>query len=437
MREKTNIFAVAGRPVLHSQSPLIFNRSFQDHDDNGVYTRISAETAPQALFLFEDIGLSGLNITSPLKEAIYEKLDTTDSAAASIGAVNTVIKDGDRLVGYNTDHMGVTSSLKKLGLSLQGSSSLVLGAGGAGRAAAYGLIHEGARVILANRTYDKALRAAESIGCQAAPLDNLKPLLDKTEILVSALAPRINPIEQEWLRPSHTVLDANYPHSALRSIAQRQGCATIPGEEWLLHQAIPAYELFTGREINKKSLMDARSVDVDSKPIYDNISLIGFMGCGKSTVGPIVAEKLGFSYKDSDTMIEEREGKTVSEIFQHRGEQGFRALEKSVLSDIYQDKKIVCACGGGVVLDPVNCDTLSRKSLVVWLYASLESSLQRIDPGSRPLLDKAGAEEELEVLFRARIPLYARTADLIVPSDSDPEKTAGNIYEEIHHTLTD
>jgi shikimate dehydrogenase len=378
-----------------------------------------------------------MNVTSPFKQSILEKLHNTDPAATAIGAVNTVVKDGDLLKGFNTDHVGVTSSLKELGLRLQDKRCLVLGAGGAGRAAAYGLIQEGAHVILANRTYDKAVRAGNSLGCQVAPLNDLKSILDRTEIVVSALAPRINPITQEWLRPSHIVLDANYPHSSLYTMALRQGCTAIPGEEWLLNQAIPVYKLFTGREANRKSMVDALSSDFKSKTICDNISLIGFMGCGKTTVGSILAKKLGYSFKDIDTVIEEREVKTISEIFRLKGEQGFRGLEKSVLSDIHQDKKTVFACGGGIVLDPTNCDTLSRNSLVIWLYVSLESSLQRVDLHSRPLLKTQGNGEKPEVLFQTRIPHYARTADLVFLNESDPEKTAENIYEEIHHTLTD
>ncbi|HUU52571.1 MAG TPA: shikimate kinase [Candidatus Heimdallarchaeota archaeon] len=437
MSETTNIFAVTGNPVLHSKSPLLFNRSFQGNKEKAVYTRILAESASEAISLFKDIDLSGMNVTSPFKQTILQKLDKTGPAAAAIGAVNTVVKDGGLLKGFNTDHVGVTSSLKGLGLRLQERNCLVLGAGGAGRAAAYGLIQEGANVSLANRTFDKAVQAAKTIGCQAVTLDDLRSLLNKTEIVVSALSPRINPIQKEWLRPSHVVLDANYPHSPLSTMAQTQDCTVIRGEEWLLNQAIPVYKLFTGREADRKSMEDALSSDFKSKSICENISLIGFMGCGKTTVGQILAKKLGYSFKDIDTVIEEREGKTVSEIFRLKGEQDFRALEKSVLSEIQQEKNNVYACGGGIVLDPDNRDTLSRNSLVIWLYVSLESCLQRIDRSSRPLLDTEDRGEKPEVLFQTRIPHYARAADLVVMNERNPEKTAENIYEEIHQTLAD
>jgi shikimate kinase len=110
-------------------------------------------------------------------------------------------------------------------------------------------------------------------------------------------------------------------------------------------------------------------------------------------------------------------------------------LEKSVLSEIRQDKKTITACGGGAVLDRDNRDILSRNSLVIWLYASLESCLKRIGPKSRPLLESREEEENVQTLFRTRIPYYAQTADLVVWNNKNPGKTAENIYEEIHHIL--
>ncbi|NOR12037.1 MAG: shikimate dehydrogenase, partial [Candidatus Aminicenantes bacterium] len=236
MSETKKIFAVTGNPVLHSKSPLLFNRLFRDNEEKAVYIRISVDKVSEAISFFEEIGLSGMNVTSPFKQTILQKLDKTDPAAAAIDAVNTVVKDEGLLNGFNTDHIGVTSSLKQLGLRLQEYHCLVLGAGGAGRAAVYGLVQEGAHVIVANRTHAKAVQAAKTFGCQAASLENLRSLLNTTEIVISALAPRINPIRKEWLRPSHVVFDANYPHSPLSDMALSQGCTVIRGEEWLLNQ---------------------------------------------------------------------------------------------------------------------------------------------------------------------------------------------------------
>jgi len=434
---RTHIFAVAGHPVLHSKSPLLFNKSFQKLKEKAVYTRISTESASEAVTLFEEIGLSGLNVTAPLKQAIIDQLDELEPAASVIGAVNAVLKERGVLKGSNTDPLGVTASLKSLGLSLQGRHCVVLGAGGAGKAAAYGLVREGARVFLVNRTYRKAVLAAEKLGCDAVYLDELPSLMNEANIVVSALAPRINLIRKEWLHPAHVVLDANYPHSPLQNLARAQGCTYIPGEAWLLNQAIPAYKLFTGKEADRAIMERALSFGFGTTTRRNNISLVGFMGCGKSTAGLALAKKLGYSFKDVDAVIEEREGKTIPEIFHLKGEERFRSLEKSVLAEIEQERRTVYACGGGAVSDPENRSTLRSNSRVIWLYAALGACLQRIDPRSRPLLDKEGRGEKTEELFRKRLPLYAQAADLVVSSEKKPEQTAETIYEEIHHTLGD
>jgi shikimate kinase len=292
-------------------------------------------------------------------------------------------------------------------------------------------------VSLANRTHSKALRAAQDLKCRAVLLDDLPSLLDEVDIVVSALLSPINLIRKEWLRPSHILLDANYPRSPLQALAQARASTYIPGEAWLLNQALPAYKLFTGKEAERTIMAHALVSDVRSTASRNNISLVGFMGCGKSTVGRTLAKKLGYSFKDIDAVIERQEGKTIPEIFRLKGEQVFRSLEKSALSEIQQDRRTVYACGGGAVSDPDNRNTLRSNSCVIWLHAALESCLKRIDPHSRPLLDKEGRGEKPEDLFRKRLPFYAQAAELVVSSEKTPEETVGNIYEEIYHTLGD
>jgi shikimate dehydrogenase len=437
MIETTKIFAVTGKPVLHSKSPILFNPLFQKDKENAVYIRLSVEQASEAIAFFKEIGLSGMNVTSPFKQRIMPMLDTTDPTAEAIGAANTVVQDGEILKGSNTDHLGVISSFQQQALRLKGRQCLVLGAGGAGKAAVFGLVKEGADVTVVNRTYGKAVQTAKTMGCRAAPLDDLRSLLKTAGILVSALAPRVNPVRREWLQPSHIVFDANYPLSPLIEMALSQGCTVIRGEEWLLNQAVPVYKLFTGKVADRQLMKDTLSDDFKSERNYDNISLIGFMGCGKTTVGRILAKKLEYSFKDIDTLIEEREGQTITQIFRTQGEQYFRSKEKAVLSEIQTGKNAVYACGGGIAQDPANRKTLAQNSLVVWLHSPLEIIHQRIAPGSRPLLDGDGQGEKPGILFTQRIPYYAKTTDLAVFNNTPPEKTAERIHEEIHKSFAD
>ncbi len=437
MIETTKIFAVTGKPVLHSKSPILFNSLFQKDKENAVYIRVSAEQASESLTFFKEIGLSGMNVTSPFKQSIMHMLDSTDDTAAAIGAVNTVVQDKGTLKGFNTDHLGVISSFNQHALRLRGRRCLVLGAGGAGKAAVFGLVKEGADVTVVNRTYGKAVQTAKTMACRAAPLDDLKSLLEATDIVLSALAPRVNPVHREWLRPSHVVFDANYPLSPLSEMALSRGCTVIRGDEWLLNQAVPVYNLFTGKVADRMLMKDTLSDDFKSERICDKISLIGFMGCGKTTVGRILAKELQYSFKDIDTLIEEREGQTIAQIFRTQGEQYFRSKEKTILSEIQTDKNVVYACGGGIVQDSANRKTLAQNSLVVWLYSPLETIHQRITPGSRPLLNGDGQGEKPGILFTQRIPYYAKTTDLVVINNTSPEKTAERIHEEMHKSFAD
>lgn len=437
MSQTKPIFAVTGNPVLHSKSPFLFHSLFQKHGVNAVYVRLAAEHASDAISFFREIGLSGMNVTSPFKTPIMTMLDKTDPAATAIGAVNTIVWDKGTLRGFNTDHLGVIASLKQHGLRLKGQQCLVLGAGGAGKAAVFGLVQEGAKVTVANRTYAKAVQTAKTLGCRAASLDELSFFLKTTDILVSALSPRINPVEREWMRPPLVVFDANYPFSPLSEMALSQGCTVIKGEEWLFNQAVSVYALFTGKDADSQLMKQVLSDDFKSERICDKISLIGFMGCGKTTVGRILAKRLAYSFKDMDTVIEEREGQTISRIFRTKGEPYFRAREKAVLSEIHTDKNTVYACGGGITEDPANREALRENSLVVWLHSPLETILQRIAPGSRPLLIGNGQAEKSGLLLTQRIPSYAQAADLAVLNNTAPEKVAERIHEEIHSAFPD
>ena len=174
-------FAVTGNPVLHSKSPVIFNTIFQrlGMGDSHVYTRIAANTPAEAMFLFNELRLSGMNVTAPFKAGIMAYLDEVDDAAKTIGGVNTVVREEMGIKGYNTDFMGVTGALAARGIDLERKRCVVLGAGGAGRAAVYGLLREKASVTLVNRTYEKALAVAGDLGCACEKVAALPELLAK------------------------------------------------------------------------------------------------------------------------------------------------------------------------------------------------------------------------------------------------------------------
>ncbi len=159
------------------------------------------------------------------------------------------------------------------------------------------------------------------------------------------------------------------------------------------------------------------------------VLLVGMMGAGKTTVGRLVAERLGWPYLDSDEQIERRTGRTVREIFEAQGEGAFRAEEKQALAEaLTSDGPLVVSVAGGAVLDPDNRRRIARAGLVVWLRAGMATLARRVlDADHRPLL----GEEPLSALsrlYQQRRPLYASVADLVVDVD---RLTPHQVAEEI------
>ena len=154
------------------------------------------------------------------------------------------------------------------------------------------------------------------------------------------------------------------------------------------------------------------------------IVLVGFMGAGKTTVGHLLSERLGFPFADSDRIIEQRSGRSVPEIFAEDGEPAFRALEHQVVADLLDGPPLVLALGGGATEHPDTRDRLARAQ-VVYLQVGYEQAMQRVggDQG-RPLL----ARPDLAATYQRRLPLYAELATLTVSTDGrDPEAISQDI----------
>lgn len=172
----------------------------------------------------------------------------------------------------------------------------------------------------------------------------------------------------------------------------------------------------------------------------ERIYLTGFMGSGKSTIGPILANTIGYDFLDVDKVIEKETGKSVKEIFRDRGEAHFRELERNLVAKLAQRHQVVVSLGGGTIVDPGNFHTIMSSGIVVYLKATPEQIFKRLQRKvDRPTLtDVSGdrlREDELRVrigeLFRQREPYYLR-ADIIVPTD---ETRVGITVDEVVRKL--
>ena len=176
MDAATRIYGVAGDPVAHSLSPVIMNAALRRENVNGVYLALHAKTLKDLLGCVRDIPIHGLSITMPYKEAVLKHLDNTDSHTTKIGACNTVVRAQDgKLYGFNTDAAGVVRPLEQR-ITLEKAKILVLGAGGAARAAVFGLKERGAEVYILNRTAGPAQKLAHQARARIAKRADLKKL---------------------------------------------------------------------------------------------------------------------------------------------------------------------------------------------------------------------------------------------------------------------
>jgi shikimate dehydrogenase len=254
----SDIYAVAGNPVFHSRSPGMFNAAFKELSLDAVYIRLAASTAEEVLSTAREVGIKGLNITSPFKTDVIPFLDEVEADAQRVGSVNTVVERDGRLIGYNTDVAGVVGALQESDFEPKGKKAVVVGAGGAGRAAALALLSSGADVVLVNRTAAKADEAAQILGCDALPLEHIGDALKGAHLLISSISSNERVIEPSLLSKELTLLEANYgrPTALLRD-ATDAGCRVIDGRLWLLHQALPAFTLFTGKGAPAKHMRKA------------------------------------------------------------------------------------------------------------------------------------------------------------------------------------
>ena len=251
--------AVVGNPIAHSKSPLIFRFFFDAVNLEYSYERISLNSANEIVGLFDN-GYSGVNITAPFKQSCIPLLDELSAEAKQIGSVNTVVLREGKLFGYNTDYIGVLNALEENGNDLSEKKCLVLGAGGAARAAIYGLKKRNAKIQVYNRTEHKAKDLADEFDIEFLGENDLQNAVAEVDILIDTLPTGIQILKSEWLHKRLTVLDASYPKSVYDGSKVEQ---LIGGEHWLLHQAIPAFECFTGIKLTKN--------DYDQKAILASL----------------------------------------------------------------------------------------------------------------------------------------------------------------------
>ncbi len=247
----TQVYGVAGDPVSHSLSPIMMNAAFRRETVNAVYLGLHAKSLKDLLACAHDIPIRGMSITMPYKEEIVEALSNSDPLTRQIGACNTVVRSQEgKLYGFNTDVAGIVTPLEQR-MHLAGKRILVVGAGGAARAAVFGLKAREAEVFIANRTPEKAQSLARQAKAKYLKRADLAKL--SFDVIINATPLGMNgnrqmPLEEKEINAQY-LFDLVYTpaETKLMKLAKAKGLHVIPGLEMFVQQGARQFEIWTGK----------------------------------------------------------------------------------------------------------------------------------------------------------------------------------------------
>ncbi|MBR1972755.1 MAG: shikimate kinase [Oscillospiraceae bacterium] len=396
-----------GRKLGHSYSPQI-------HALMGDYSYDLFEREPEEVGSFVKNGdYTGINVTIPYKKDVIPYLDELSPLARRMGAVNTIVRREDgSLFGHNTDYFGFSSMVHRSGVTVAGKKVLVLGSGGASNTAVKVLQDMGANVIIISRSGENNYQNLH-LHRDASVIVNTTPV---------GMYPNTGSAAVDLQEFPHLegVLDMVYnpARTQLMLDAEALGLPHENGLWMLVAQAKEAAEYF-----GKKPLEDEVIGRVHRKlsTQMQNIVLIGMPGCGKSTVGAYLAEKLGRKLVDADTQIVALAGKSIPDIFAQDGEDAFRDLETRVLADLGKQSGLIIATGGGCVTKERNYPLLHQNSTIFWLQRNIDV----LPTDGRPL----SQANKLTDMYKIRKPMYEAFADHRVDNNGDLNTTVGTILE--------
>jgi len=360
-----------------------------------------------------------INVTIPYKETVIPFLDTISDEAKKIGSVNTVVRDKKGLLhGHNTDFYGFSYLVRSMGFEIAGKKCIILGSGGSCKTVRCVLESLGAsEIVIISRSgennYDNIHRHYD-----ARIIVNTTPLGMYPNVGVS-------PVKLCNFTECEGVIDLIYNPAltALLIEAEKLGIKHSNGLAMLVAQAKKACEIFRGATLDD-SIIETVLSRLRMQML--NIVLIGMPGCGKTTVGRILAEKLGRELCDTDEEIK-KGGKTPAEIIVSQGEDAFRQKESEVVSLIGKCSEKIIATGGGVVTRRENYIPLHQNGKIVFI----DRSPSLLTSEDRPLSQACGVRK----LYNDRLPLYKEFADAVVVSDGSADETAEKILNALEKLI--
>jgi shikimate dehydrogenase len=272
---RTKVCGLIGDPVKHTLSPIMHNAAFTHLKLDFIYVafQVRKQELENAIGGMRSLGIRGLNVTMPHKNAVISYLDELDSTAKFMEAVNTILNENEKLIGFNTDGVGALKALKENGVNLNGKKMLLLGAGGAANAIAFHSAQEVEELAILNRTPEKAKKLAEAlrrkfgktIEGNLLSASIIKEELKDSDVLINATSVGMHPnfdqslVDPEWLRPDLCVMDIIYNplETKLAKNAKSKGAKVISGIDMLVYQGAASFEVWTNQAAPIKAMKQA------------------------------------------------------------------------------------------------------------------------------------------------------------------------------------
>lgn len=397
-------FGLLGRRLGHSYSPMIFNLM-------GGYRYDLFEREPGDIeMLLRNEDFDGINVTIPYKKEVLQYLDEIDPLAARLGSVNTIVKRDGKLTGYNSDYFGFRSLMARTKIDVSGRKVLVLGSGGASVTVCAVLADLGAEVVVISRSGENNygnlhLHRDASVIVNTTPL-GMYPGNGTAPLNVGDF-PMLEGVLDLIYNPARTQLLLD---------CEKYGIPSFNGLWMLVAQAKKSAEWFMNRELPDELV---RTIHRKLRDRMENIALVGMAGCGKSSIGRLLARETGKAFVDADIEVEKLAGKTIPEIFADEGEEAFRLLETRVLEELGKQSGQIIATGGGCVTRERNYPLLHQNSRIIWL----KRCPARLPTEGRPLSQKISPA----TLYEQRKPMYKAFSDAAVDNNDTRVETLTKI----------
>ncbi|MDD3478202.1 MAG: shikimate kinase [Candidatus Izemoplasmatales bacterium] len=410
------MYGLIGKSLKHSLSPQIHHLF-----GNPSYSLFETENLEK---LLQDYPWKGFNVTIPYKEAILPYLTRLEGAAKETQSVNTVLKQGDEWVGYNTDVYGFQKLLEHYQIEVSGKQVVILGNGGAAKSVKYVLNQFGAQ------TTTLARHPLDSSEVELNSLDTM-PFCD---IIVHTTPVGMYPgnaaeclIDFKKFPKATIAIDLIY--NPLRSSflleAQAHGLTIINGLYMLVAQAAAAHGLFF-HEVVPTEIVEKTYRTI--KRQITNIVLVGMPLSGKSKFARILSQSHEKQLVDTDETIEFIARKKISDIFETEGEATFRRMERNLIESLYPSHNMVISTGGGMIEDDLSMRRLRQNGVVVFLDKDVENIASQTIR-NRPLIQSS---KDVYALYERRLPKYIQYADERVHIVSDTKTHTEEIEAKLH-----